>query len=96
MARRLPLLLLLALPVLGACDAMDPYNRAGGWRPTAANEANLRSMVVQPADLAEGRGTTTAVGQNASSAIDRLRGDRLRSLPEQNVTPSLGASSGAR
>ncbi len=88
-ARRAPLLLLLLLPA--ACAELDPFQRAGAWRPTAANEANLRAMVERPDDLAEGRGAVNAAGFSAAAAVDRLRGDRVRTLPDSGVSTIGGA-----
>jgi len=88
-ARRAPLLLLLLLPA--ACAELDPFQRAGVWRPTAANDANLRAMVERPDDLAEGRGETNAAGFGAAAAVDRLRNDRIRPLPDSGISTVGGA-----
>ncbi|MFC7473074.1 hypothetical protein ACFQS7_01820 [Dankookia sp. GCM10030260] len=51
--------LLLALPLLAAtagCEIFDPYKRAGTWRPNAANEQNLATMAVIPAERVRGTG----------------------------------------
>jgi type IV pilus biogenesis protein CpaD/CtpE len=75
------------LGLLASCNAMEPYDRIGVWRPTGANQANLAAMVVHPADLARGRGTAGADGHLAAAAVDRLRHD--------GVKPLSGSSSAA-
>ncbi len=79
-----PGMLLLLLAVAG-CAATDPYLREGVWRPTGANDHNLRAMIVVPAELARGTGVTTAEGPTAVDAVERLRGDRVRRLPPSGV-----------
>ena len=32
---------------LTGCDALEPYDRAGAWHPTAVNEDNLALMAAQ-------------------------------------------------
>lgn len=86
MARRVEVLA-VAL-VLAACadrPERDPYFRDGAWRPTGANEHNLRAMLVEPRDAVQGRGTSGAEGQRAAEAVERLRTDRVRALPASGV-----------
>jgi hypothetical protein len=80
--------LLLALPLLAAtagCDIFDPYKRAGSWRPSGANEQNLATMAVIPAERVQGTGAAGAAGFTAAGAIDRLRADRVKPLPDTGV-----------
>ena len=80
--------LLLALPLLAAtagCEIFDPYKRAGTWRPTAANEQNLATMAVIPAERVHGTGAAGATGFTATGAIDRLRADRVKPLPDTGM-----------
>jgi hypothetical protein len=65
---------------LTGCDALEPYDRAGAWHPTAVNEDNLALMAVNPADLVYGRGTKPADGITAAAPIDRLRRDHVKPL----------------
>jgi hypothetical protein len=78
--------------LLSGCNALEPYDRADTWHPTGANEANLAAMAVNPADLAHGRGTTASDGTTAAAAIDRLRHDRVKPLPDGNSTSSAAPS----
>lgn len=80
---RLPLLLLAVL--LPAC-ATDPLDRPGTWRATRANEANLRAMIADPRDLAQGRDAGTSRGQAASVAIERLETGRRFPLPASTLS----------
>lgn len=91
-----PRLALLALPLLvAACDTpFDVVNRPGAWRPEAANEANLRVMVDRPEDLSRGRGAEGAHGQTAAAAVDRLRSDRVRPLPDVVSAPAVSSVGG--
>ena len=66
--------------LLAACDR-DPMDRPGTWRPTSANEANLRVMVANPADLTQGRPLAGAYGAQASLPIERLQTGRRPALP---------------
>lgn len=89
--------LVLAALVGGCGAAFDPYQAEGRWRPTGANEANLRMMLVEPRDVVAGRGTTTADGHLAAAAVERLREDRVRELPAQRGTGlGLGTGTAAR
>jgi hypothetical protein len=80
--------LLLALPLLAAtagCDAFNPYKRAGSWRPAAVNEQNLATMAVNPPELVRGTGASGAAGFTATGAIERLRADRVKPLPDTGL-----------
>jgi type IV pilus biogenesis protein CpaD/CtpE len=73
-------ILVLMLAALPGC-ALDPYARDGVWRPSAANETNLRTMVADPRDLQQGVGEPGANGELAAAAVRRLMEDRVRPLP---------------
>jgi hypothetical protein len=78
----------LLLPLLlapTACDQIDPYTREGAWRPNNANDANLRAMVAVPADLAAGEPASPADGTLAAAALNRLRHDQVRPLPDSGA-----------
>ena len=80
--------LLLALPLLAAtagCEIFDPYQRAGTWRPSAANEQNLATMAVIPAERVHGTGAAGATGFTAAGAIERLRADQVKPLPDTGM-----------
>lgn len=79
---------------LAACDATDPYKRIGMWRPMGANDANFELQVARASDLVQGRGTDEADGHAAAMAIDRLRADKVRRLPQTGLS-SVGSQSPA-
>lgn len=76
---------LLLLLSLAACAFTDPYERPGTWRPTGANEANLRAMLAEPAHLQRGVAATGMDGAQAAAAIERLRQDKVKPLPASAV-----------
>jgi hypothetical protein len=88
----------LALSVLlaaGGCAKTDPLLRPELWRPNDSNTANLRSMVAVPADLVTAAPSDGGSGQQAAAALDRLRHDRARPLPDSalaKVGPSGGSA----
>ena len=91
--RRSLLLALLGISFGAGCTAMnDPWDREGAWRPARANDANLRAMVADPADLIAGRGTDRRAGPGAADAVDRLYTDRVRALPDTDIA-RIGAPS---
>ena len=87
------LILLLALP-LAACGPGDDFARPGTWRPTGANEANLATMLVEPAHARAGVAARTERGQPGSHAIRLLEQDRRRPLPDSRAATigSIGAA----
>ena len=90
--------LLLALPLLAAtagCEIFDPYKREGTWRPTAANEQNLATMAVVPAERVHGTGAAGATGFTAAGAIERLRADRVKPLPDTGVARIITVPGGS-
>jgi type IV pilus biogenesis protein CpaD/CtpE len=64
-------LLLAAVPLAG-CSQTDPYERAGIWKPSGVNEANIAAMVANPADLSRGRGDPGAGTRTATGAVSRM------------------------
>ncbi|MCW3475826.1 hypothetical protein [Limobrevibacterium gyesilva] len=93
----LPLIALSVL-TLGGCSIgesmVDPYKRPGTWRPMGANALNLELQVARPADLVQGRGTVEADGDSAAKAIERLRNDKVKPLPQSSIS-SVGSSGGS-
>src|SRR5450631_169555 len=77
--------LLLVLPLLAGCDSTDPYLRAGVWRPSQANEVNLRAMIVRPGELVEAHPSNLADGGLAAAAAAHLRNDTVRQLPDSGL-----------
>jgi len=92
MLRSIALLLLFAL---AGCQMTDPYLRAGAWRPNGANEANLRAMVVMPADLVAAAPAGRADGDLAAAAVDWLHHDHVRALPDSGVAQIQVVGNGA-
>jgi hypothetical protein len=86
---------LLVLLALAGCDAIDPYRRPDTWRPTGANDANLRAMVVVPSDLAVATPAALADSSSVVAALGRLRRDQTRPLLDSGlarITPVAGGS----
>ncbi|MDO9709135.1 hypothetical protein [Paracraurococcus lichenis] len=86
--------LLLPLLATAACDALDPYKREGNWRPAQVNEANLAVMVANPAELRRGTGAPGTAGFVATGAIERLRADRVKPLPDTGLARIITVPSG--
>lgn len=89
-------LLLPTLLLLSGCNQIDPYTRDGTWRPTGANEANLRAMVAVPADLVTATPASPADGTLAAAALNRLRHDLVRPLPDSGAAQFVTVSSGSQ
>jgi len=81
MMRRAVLLVLL----LGGCEQIDPFTREGAWRPTRANEANLRIHVADPAMLDRGVDDPRSDGAVTAAAVHRYRTDRVKPLAASGV-----------
>jgi hypothetical protein len=64
-----------------------PIDKPGTWRlpEVSANEANLRTMVVDPNDLIAGRGESTTIGIQAGPPAQRLFTGQRYPLPPSNV-----------
>ena len=78
--------LITALLLAGcAYDLGDPYQRPGTYRPIGDNDANLRVMIVNPADLVEGSGTGVAIGSEAAPPVARLLAGKRYPLPNLNA-----------
>ena len=84
---------LVALALLGGC-AFDPYEVPGTWRPVGANEQNLRVMLARPNDALGGVGDLRTDGQRAGAAVDRLRNDKVKTLPETGVARVVPIATG--
>jgi hypothetical protein len=86
MRTTLALLAIVLTMVASACSDQVGYERPGTWRPTGANDYNLRVMVANPRDLDAGASASTDRGNGASRAVTRLLIDRRR--PLLNVSSS--------
>lgn len=80
---------------LAGCSTLDPLNGSAYWHPRNANEANLRLMVAVPSDLVRGSEPLAADGHGAARAVQRLRQDRVRPLPDSAISKIVPVSSGA-
>lgn len=90
--RRVSLSILLAATALAGCGlAFDPYQPAGRWCPSGANETNLRAMLAEPRDLLAGRGTAQGNGHLAAAAVELLREDKVRPLPTMREGGTFGS-----
>ena len=79
--------------LLAGCDALEPYQRAYSWHPTGIYDANLATMVVNPADLVHGHGASATDGSAAATAIDRLRQNHVKPLLDVgSATPATALS----
>jgi hypothetical protein len=64
--------LLAATLLFSGCRAMDPYQRAGMWRPEGVVNANLAAQLANPADLVRGHGDTGPVYRQTATAVTKL------------------------
>jgi hypothetical protein len=62
--------------VAGGCIDPEPYTRPGTWQATGANDANLRAMIANPADLTRGAQPATASRGEAAAQAAALLGGR--------------------
>jgi hypothetical protein len=82
-----------ALLASGCAGLADPFGRPGTWSPRGANEANLRAMIVNPADLERGEGDPRGRGRQAANAIERVEDDTVKPLPDVRTSPRVGGPS---
>lgn len=88
---------LAILFALAAC-AQDPFDRPGTWSvplgTPGANDANLRTMVVDPRDLTAGTGEDDSVGSSAVLPVRRLLTGRRPPLPQSEASSLRSSNSG--
>ncbi len=66
---------------LAACQDVDPLTRdRGDWKPAGVNQDNLAAQVANPADLTAGVGDDGGDASQATSAIDRLKSDKVKPI----------------
>jgi type IV pilus biogenesis protein CpaD/CtpE len=92
MTARFILLVALGLTLAG-CTQYGAWNSPGMWQPTGSNEHNLQAMVADPEDLASGRSSSTAPGDQAAHAVANLESGKSSSLGSSGA--SYGSSSGS-
>ena len=85
---------LLLLLLIAGC-AQDPYERPATCHlppdGLGANDTNLRTMVVEPADLEAGKGDDGSTGPLSVRPVDRLMTGRRRPLSGLNAS-AVGGS----
>jgi hypothetical protein len=81
--------------LLSGCNALEPYQRPYSWHQTGVNAANLAAMVVDPTDLVHGHVSGVSDGSAAAAAIDRLRHDHVKPLPDGNSLSNAAPSAAA-
>lgn len=79
----------------GRASANPGAAAPGSGRPNGANDANLRAMVAVPADLAVATPASPADGHLAAAAVNRLRNDHVKSLPDSGLAQIVVAGSGS-
>ncbi len=86
--------LLLALTVSACGPEYDPLTRPGVWEASHVNRANLTLTAASPADLVRGTGTSATEGVSQVSAVERLRTDKVKKLPDSGLTDLQITSTG--
>jgi hypothetical protein len=80
---------LCLLPLLGiaACSPDYPFDKPGTWHlgATGSNDANLRTMIVNPRDLVGGTGERRALASEAAPPVHRLLTGQRYPLPASDV-----------
>ena len=81
----------LAMVALAGCSQTDPYQRAGTWKPSGVNDANIAAQLANPADLVQGRAATTDSVRTSTGPVERL----WVGAPQQQQRPQGQAQGGA-
>ncbi|MBR0653946.1 hypothetical protein [Plastoroseomonas arctica] len=93
-SRRSGAILGVALLALSGCG-LDPYTRDGNWRPSGANEANLRLMVADPRDYQQGVAERGSDAQLATDALSRFRSARSSTTgARETALPAVSSAGG--
>ena len=77
--------LALTLLAIAGCAVTEPYLRAGTWRPTGVNEANIAAQIIQPSDLVRGRDYAPMDGTMPTAAVERYRAGKIKKLPDRGL-----------
>jgi hypothetical protein len=90
----------IAIMVLSLVAACSPetdlsYDRPGLWTSTGVNDANLHTMIDNPADLQTGHAAHGRRGAAAAAPVARLNADKPHPLPAANTTNTLQVMMGA-
>lgn len=87
-----PSAMLLGVLALAGCSQTDPYERAGVWRPSDANSANIAAQVANPADLVRGREARGGSVRVPTAAVERV----WVGAPAQRPQGGQGGAQGGR
>ncbi|PPQ26559.1 hypothetical protein CCS01_29840 [Rhodopila globiformis] len=90
----IPLAWMIAALLLAGCTPDWPMDRPGTWsldREPSANDANLRTMIVNPRDLVAGSGDDTGVGAEAARPVQRLFTGHRAALPAASASSVYGS-----
>ncbi len=92
-----PLALLALSGALAGCSATDPYEKAGIWRPSGVNGANIAAQVANPADLVRGRGEAGGSVRSSGPAVERMwQGANAQRTQGPGAQQGGGARGGAQ
>ncbi|MBV9783511.1 MAG: hypothetical protein JO264_06790 [Acidisphaera sp.] len=91
---RASLAMLAGSLLLAGCSVVDPYRRAGTWRPNQSNMVMRAEEVADPMDLVQGRSAEGAQGELATAAVERLRHDQVKSLSDSAIV-QIGSPGGS-
>ena len=86
--------LVILLIAMAGCTEPE-IDRPGTWKPTGANDQNLRVMLVNPQDEFYGTGATTSRGDSGARAVTRLLTDRRRPLLDASLSKTAPNAGGA-
>jgi hypothetical protein len=75
-----------ALILLLAGCAADPFERPFTWHPMESNDANLRVMIVNPNDLAQGVDAPGSLSAEAAPPVKRLLTGQRTKLPSVDAS----------
>jgi hypothetical protein len=88
-----------SLPVCGLlillAGCADDFARPGTWQPSRMNDANLRAMLVNPADATRGIAAVDERGQPGSRAVENLEQGRRPALPDLRLSRVGASTSGS-
>lgn len=71
----------LILLLAGCSFTTDPFHRPFTWHATDSNDANLRVMLVDPNDLAQGVDAPNSLSAEAAPPVKRLLTGQRTKLP---------------
>jgi hypothetical protein len=90
----IPLAGIIVALLLAGCTPDWPMDRPGTWSldsEPSANDANLRTMIVNPRDLVAGSGDDTGVGAESARPVQRLFTGHRAALPATSASSVYGS-----